>query len=162
MRPLSTHWRARWARMVLWSASAIALGCGPPRERVQAHPVAGGVDPSRVDHASFEPNRKPEPKAAEKENEDRYRDVEVILYREPDCKLCEAAEQLLRSKGVKLTVEDVETVVGARAMARIKLERTGSGSVNVLPVVDIEGHIVRGYQRRAILETLDRVTAKPY
>ena len=72
------------------------------------------------------------------------RDVSVILYETSWCPYCKEAKAYLRSAGVSLTEYDIEK---DRARREEMERKTGSTSV---PVIDVEGIIIRGYVPSAI------------
>jgi glutaredoxin 3 len=68
----------------------------------------------------------------------------VTVYSTPSCTWCSAAKEHLRAHGV--TFEDVDV---AADMARAREMVSKSGQYGV-PVLDIDGEIVVGFDRRRI------------
>lgn len=75
----------------------------------------------------------------------------VTLYRTSWCPACEKTEWLLRRLGVPFTEKDVEL----SRVAKSEMERKARGSESV-PVTDIGGTIVRGYDPDRIVSALMR------
>jgi glutaredoxin-like YruB-family protein len=73
----------------------------------------------------------------------------VILFTTPTCTYCNSAKMYLRAKGIKFRDVDVsKDAVAARDMVR----RSGQQGV---PVLDIGGRIVVGFNRAEIDRLLD-------
>ena len=72
----------------------------------------------------------------------------VIIFTTPTCTYCNAAKHYLRQHGVKFREVDVSR---DQAAARDMVRRSGSMGV---PVLDIGGKIVRGFDRAKIDELL--------
>jgi glutaredoxin len=89
--------------------------------------------------------RPPDPPRPEVKPVRDIRDIKVILYMTDWCPHCKNALSYLRSQGVSLTVYDVDRDGSA---AREMTGKTG-GSRGV-PVIDVEGIILRGYSAAAI------------
>lgn len=75
----------------------------------------------------------------------------VTLYRTSWCPACEKTEWLLRRLGVPFTEKDIEL----SRVAKSEMERKARGSKSV-PVTDIGGTIVRGYDPDRIVSALMR------
>lgn len=73
----------------------------------------------------------------------------VIIFTTPTCTYCTAAKQYLRKHRVKFREVDISRDPSA---ARDVMRRTGSMGV---PVLDIGGKIVRGFDRPKINDLLD-------
>ncbi len=73
----------------------------------------------------------------------------VIVFSTPTCSYCRAAKKYLKQKGVRFTDVDVSRDQQA---ARDMLRRSGQQGV---PVIDIGGHIVVGFDRAKIDRLLD-------
>ncbi|MBN1965795.1 MAG: NrdH-redoxin [Anaerolineae bacterium] len=73
----------------------------------------------------------------------------VIMFTTPTCTYCNAAKHYLRQHRVKFREVDVSR---DQAAARDMMRRAGSMGV---PVLDIGGHIVRGFDRDKINQLLD-------
>ena len=72
----------------------------------------------------------------------------VTIYSAPWCAFCKTEKQYLEHLGVAFTVRDIEEDKGA--MEEL-LEKSGEQSV---PVTDIDGIIIRGFDRAKIDATL--------
>jgi glutaredoxin-like YruB-family protein len=96
----------------------------------------------------------PQPQAAPKKEEKRLRDVrdiQVTLYVTSWCPHCRSARSYLNSQGVSFREYDIERDPGAAQEMRAK---TGGG--RGVPVVDVEGIIIRGYSPQAISNAINR------
>ncbi|MEC4676314.1 MAG: glutaredoxin domain-containing protein [Nitrospirota bacterium] len=71
-------------------------------------------------------------------------EIKVIMYMTDWCPYCKKAREYLVSTGVNLIEYNIDKDSDRRQEMRIK---SGSGAV---PVIDIEGIIIRGYNLRAI------------
>jgi len=75
-------------------------------------------------------------------------DHTVIVYSTPTCSWCSAAKEHLRSHGVLFEEVDVASDM---ARAREMIEKSGQYGV---PVLDIDGEIIVGFDRARINELL--------
>lgn len=75
----------------------------------------------------------------------------VILYSTPSCQYCKMARKFLRDKGIDF----IEYNVAEDEQAREELEKK-SHQLGV-PVIDINGHIFVGFDRRAIEVELEKM-----
>ena len=73
---------------------------------------------------------------------------QVIIYSAPWCAFCKTEKDYLEHLGVAFTVRDIEEDSGA--MEEL-VEKSGQQSV---PVTDIDGIIIRGFDRAKIDVTL--------
>ena len=73
---------------------------------------------------------------------------QVIIYSAPWCAFCKTEKEYLEHLGVAFTVRDIEEDSGA--MEEL-VEKSGQQSV---PVTDIDGVIIRGFDRAKIDATL--------
>ncbi len=80
-----------------------------------------------------------------------YRDVHVTLYMTSWCPYCRKARELLNSLGVNVTEHDIER---DKAMAAEK--RRVSGGYSGVPLLDIEGILIRGFSPDAIKNAIER------
>ena len=74
----------------------------------------------------------------------------IIVYSAPWCAFCKTEKQYLEHLGVDFTVRDIEQ--DKRAMEEL-LEKVG-GETSSVPVADIDGIIIRGFDRAKIDATL--------
>lgn len=68
----------------------------------------------------------------------------ITVYSAPWCAFCHAAKQYLDSKGIKYTDKDVDQ---DPAFARESVEKSGQTGI---PVIDIDGTIIVGFDRPKI------------
>lgn len=162
----------------------LGLGCGASEPGVFDAPPGGGVAPDEIikpvpvetveleeDAAAEEPpplppstaqpapvGKRPKRLAAENPVPDgaKYRSIRATVYGADWCKACHAAEKLLRSKGVKVSVKNIETDMSARVAAQSKVQKVGHKRIRKIPVIDINGRVLVGYSRRAVEETLEK------
>lgn len=77
--------------------------------------------------------------------------VSIIIYRTPTCPYCHMAAEYLRSKGIPFKEIDVsKDPVAAREMV-MKSSQMG------VPVIDINGQIIVGFNRPAIDMALAKI-----
>lgn len=74
----------------------------------------------------------------------------VIIYSAPWCAFCKTEKQYLEHLGVGFTVRDVEEEEGAMEELLAKV----GGETSSVPVTDIDGVIIRGFDRGKIDATL--------
>jgi len=79
-----------------------------------------------------------------------YSSVTVKMYMTDWCGYCKKAREYIRSFGAELVEYDVDKDKSKRDEMRQKI--SGSG----VPVIDIEGTIIRGYDTEAIKAALDQ------
>jgi len=81
----------------------------------------------------------------------------VIIYGAPWCGPCHEAAAYLRKKGIPFVEKDVDDDRSAQTEMQGKLRRAGlpAGSI---PVIDVRGKILVGFDPRAIDEALGRAT----
>ncbi len=72
----------------------------------------------------------------------------VIIYSTPTCPYCIKAKKFLEEKGIEYDEKDVSSDTEAADEA---VEKSGQMGV---PVLDIEGEIIVGFDRAAISEAL--------
>jgi len=93
----------------------------------------------------------PRPKSENIREKRPYRDVNVIMYMTVWCPYCVKARTYLRSLDVNLIEYNIERDKSKREEMMSK----GSGSTGV-PLVDIEGIIIRGYSPDAIKAAVEK------
>lgn len=74
----------------------------------------------------------------------------VIIYSAPWCAFCKTEKQYLDHLGVEYTDRDIENEEGAMAELLSKV----GGESSSIPVTDIDGVIIRGFDRAKIDATL--------
>lgn len=83
----------------------------------------------------------------------QLQEEDVVMYSTSWCKYCKKARSLLEERGVKYTEYDIEkSEVGAAQYRAIR----GSG----VPVLVIDGQVVRGFDANKIIRLLDEMVAK--
>jgi glutaredoxin 3 len=75
---------------------------------------------------------------------------EIIIYSTPDCPHCSTAKRYFKSKGLKFTDYDVSK---DDARAQEMVQKTGQTAV---PVIEINGRIVVGFNRDAVDAALNK------
>ena len=75
---------------------------------------------------------------------------EVIIYSTPACHFCNMAKTYLMEKGVKFTDYDVSR---DKEKAKEAIRKSGRGAV---PVLEINGRIIVGFDRQLIDDALTR------
>jgi glutaredoxin len=84
-----------------------------------------------------------------------YGNVTVILYKTAWCGPCKRAGAYIRSLGANLVEHDIEKDESKRAEMKRK-----SGGFSGVPLIDIEGTILRGFSEAAVKAELDRCAAR--
>lgn len=77
-------------------------------------------------------------------------DTKVIIYSTPWCAFCKTEKQYLEHLGVKFVDKDIENDGDAYNELMGKVDNQSTG----VPVTDIDGEIVRGFDRKKIDEVL--------
>ena len=76
--------------------------------------------------------------------------INVIIYSTPWCAFCKTEKQYLEHLGIPFITRDIEEEEGALDELLAKV----GGAASSVPVTDIDGVIIRGFDRRKIDETL--------
>lgn len=76
--------------------------------------------------------------------------AQVTIYSAPWCAFCKTEKQYLEHLGVAFSVRDIEEDEGALDELLAKVDGANSG----VPVTDIDGVIIRGFDRPKIDATL--------
>jgi mycoredoxin len=79
-----------------------------------------------------------------------YGAIDVILYQTSWCPYCTKAREYLMGTGVSLVIYDIERDPERR---REMMAKSGSPGV---PVVDVEGIVIRGFSPEAMLKAIER------
>lgn len=74
----------------------------------------------------------------------------AIVYAASWCSACRSAEAYLRSEGVTVIVKDIERDRGAQEEMDQKLHRAGLPKRGTIPVIDIRGRILVGFDKGEI------------
>lgn len=77
-------------------------------------------------------------------------DASVVIYSAPWCAFCKTEKQYMEHLGVAYTVRDIEEDDGAMEELLAKV----GGEASSVPVTDIGGVIIRGFDRAKIDATL--------
>jgi glutaredoxin len=86
--------------------------------------------------------------------------VNVVLYAAEWCGVCRKAQQYLRSIGVKFVVKDIEKEPDARRELGAKLNRAHMPPSSAVPVIDIGGEILVGFDAHAVDRALRKARAR--
>ncbi len=86
----------------------------------------------------------------QREPQRSYGAIDVILYQTSWCPYCTKAREFLKNMGVSLVIYDIEREPGKSEEMRAK---AGSRAV---PVVDVEGIVIRGYSSEAMRDAIER------
>ncbi len=106
------------------------------------------------DYPEYENKETPGHKSRKEEPRKKdYSRVSVVMYMTDWCGYCKKAREYIRSLGADLTEYDIDKDKSRKDELR---EKTG-GSTSI-PLIDIEGTIIRGYNAAAIKAALDRST----
>lgn len=79
--------------------------------------------------------------------------AELVVYTAPNCPYCEALKSFLKELG--LAFKEVDVSKDPKAARELILK---SGQAGV-PVLEVEGEIIVGFDREAVLEALRRAGA---
>ena len=93
----------------------------------------------------------PRPKSESFREKRSYSDIQVIMYMTPWCPYCVKAREYLRSLDVNLVEHNIERDKSKREEMLSK-----SGGSSGVPLVDIEGIIIRGYNPDAFRGAIER------
>ena len=83
--------------------------------------------------------------------EKRQRDVSVIMYMTAWCPYCQKAREYIKSLNVRLIEYNIEK----DASRKEEMLRKSGGSTGV-PVIDVEGIIIKGYSPEAIRGAIEK------
>lgn len=93
--------------------------------------------------------------ASEQKRKRSYSDVTVVMYTTDWCGYCKKAREYVRSLGAGLVEYNIENDQSRKDEMRKK-----SGGSSMVPLIDIDGTIIRGYSPPAIKAALDRSSAR--
>ena len=81
--------------------------------------------------------------------------MDVVVYSVSNCPKCAAAKALLKRKGIKFTEKNVTIDADAKKELGEKVSAEGRKEEDVfMPVLDISGKLVEGYDKAKILAAL--------
>lgn len=86
---------------------------------------------------------------------DTLKGVSIIIYGASWCGPCHMAQDHLRKKHVSFVFKDVDQDHDAQAEMSAKLAKAG-GRAGSIPVIDVGGRIMVGYDERALDQALER------
>jgi glutaredoxin len=89
--------------------------------------------------------------ASEKKRKRDYRDATVVMYMTDWCGYCKKAREYVRSLGAQLVEYNID-----RDQDRKDEMRKKSGGSSSVPLIDIDGTIIRGYSPSMIKAALER------
>ena len=130
----------------------------PPPAGVDAEIKVFGEDP--VEHRKTESPKLDSPKAKETASKPNrievdqkrpYKEINVVMYMTSWCRFCRLAREYLRALDVNLLEYDVEKDKNKRGDMLGK-----SGGVGGVPVIDVEGIIIKGYNPDAIKAAIEK------
>lgn len=79
------------------------------------------------------------------------KDQQVIIYKTPTCAFCHTEQQWLESLGVtNVVLRDIETDPSARE----ELVQKTNGDFRGVPITDIDGQMIVGFDRPRLTEAL--------
>lgn len=114
----------------------------------------GGVywgNQSESDYPSYKENKQASSAPAREERKKDYGRVTAVMYMTDWCGYCKQARQYIHSLGAGLIEYNIERDPGKKD----EMKRKSGGSTSV-PLIDIDGTIIRGYSPGAIRAALDR------
>lgn len=82
-----------------------------------------------------------------------YRDINVIMYMTSWCPYCRKAREYINSLGTNLIEYDIDK---DKNKEREMTEKSGSTGV---PLIDVEGILIRGFSAEAIKEAVEQKTS---
>ena len=86
--------------------------------------------------------------------------VSVVLYAAEWCGVCRQAQRYLQSIGVKFVLKDIDKEPDARRELSAKLSRAHIPPSSAVPVIDIGGEILVGFDARAVDRALRKAKAR--
>ena len=111
----------------------------PPDANIDGQPIPKRVSKEVSKQVSKEVNKQQRP----------YADIKVVMYKTEWCPYCKKARDYINSLGVALAEYDIEKDASKAAEMHSK---GGNG----VPLIDVEGIIIRGYSARAIKAAVEK------
>ncbi len=126
-----------------------------PQAGADAREVKGGADKIFRSGAGSAPhkdnsNSGPPNSSSEEKRKRSYGDVNVVMYTTSWCGYCKQARDYIFMLGANLVEYDIEKDKDRKA----EMVRKSGGGISV-PLIDIEGTIIRGFNQNAIRAALD-------
>jgi glutaredoxin len=113
------------------------------------------VNQSESDYLRIGTAKKPSTSTREDKPKRDYGRVTVVMYMTDWCGYCKQARQYIRSLGAGLIEHNIDRDQGKKD----EMKKKSGGSTSV-PLIDIDGAIIRGYNQTAIKAALDRSAAR--
>ncbi len=79
----------------------------------------------------------------------------AVIYGAKWCKACHETEAYLKGKGVQVLEKDVDQSAAVQAELRAKFARAGMAPTNSIPVTEIGGRLIVGFDPNALQAALD-------
>ena len=101
--------------------------------------------------------QRPKPKPKDKvqaQTPDGAKSAKVVLYSTTWCGYCRKARKFLSSKKIPFVEKDIEKSPAANQEMKAKAAKAGV-RVGGVPVLDVNGKIIPGFDPNAILQALD-------
>jgi len=102
---------------------------------------------------AYEQKHRPPPPAAPPKETPAVGPGGIVMYMTPHCPVCRKAREWLRSRNIIFTEKNVESDTKAQAELSAKAQAQGV-ELNGVPVFDIRGKIVSGFNEDQILKLL--------
>jgi glutaredoxin len=118
-------------------------GVNPEVIRLKDEPATNSITPPKVNS--------PRPKGGITEGKRPSTDIKVIMYVTSWCGYCRKAKEYLQSLRVELVEYDIEKRPSSEKEMLGK-----SGGTRGVPLIDVEGIIIHGYNPRAIKDAVER------
>ena len=111
---------------------------------------------SEADYPSYKDSGGTQPfDLPEKKRDKDYHRVTVVMYMAAWCGYCRQAREYIHSLGANLVEHDIDRDPDMKTEMKEK-----SGGSTSIPLIDIDGTIIRGYNPSAIKAALDRSAAR--
>ncbi len=111
---------------------------------------------SEADYPSYKDDKEAPSTSAREEKRTRdYSRVTVVMYMTDWCGYCKQARQYIRSLGAGLIEHNID-----RDQSKKEEMKKKSGGSTAVPLIDIDGIIIRGFSQSAIKAALDRSAAR--
>jgi glutaredoxin len=76
--------------------------------------------------------------------------ITAVLYMAPWCNACRSAARYMRRRGLQVIEKNIEADAGAKREMQQKLRRARLPDRGSIPVIDIRGQLILGYNERDI------------
>jgi glutaredoxin len=113
-------------------------------------------DKSSLDYPSYKGTKElPSTQNREEKRPKDYSRVTVVMYMTDWCGYCKQARKYINSLGAGLIEYNIDRDQGRKDEMKLK-----SGGSTAVPLIDIDGAIIRGYSETGIKAALDRSAAR--